>query len=163
MPDRPSVAIGEKVTFTVEGLDQYGSSVGLEAVAWEATAGVIDEHGVYTAGEEAGSFIVRASAAGIEGVAQVRVTSRDRDSDVGADDSGERPAGKALLRWSGQIPPQKWMNFYTKVVSRYASDPNLRLTVGFEVPVESDESSSREQDARTALRELGLNEDASVL
>ena len=73
-----------------------------------------------------------------------------------------RDSDKAVLRWSGTIPPQKWMNFYTKVVSKYASNPHLKLTVGFEVPVEGDEAGTREQDARTALRELGLSDDATA-
>ena len=31
------------------------------------------------------------------------------------------------------------MNFYTKVLSRFASSPNLRLEVSFEVPVDRDQ------------------------
>jgi hypothetical protein len=25
------------------------------------------------------------------------------------------------IQWIGEVPPQKWMNFYTKVVSKFAS------------------------------------------
>lgn len=35
--------------------------------------------------------------------------------------------------WTGEVPPQKWMNFYTKVPSRFAtvSGLNLTLTIDF--------------------------------
>src|SRR5208282_1504713 len=35
----------------------------------------------------------------------------------------------AVLHWSGDVPAQKWMNFYTKVLSRFATTKSLRLTV----------------------------------
>jgi hypothetical protein len=40
------------------------------------------------------------------------------------------------------------------------ANPDLRLTVDFEVPVDDTETRAREQEARTALRELGLDENA---
>ena len=39
----------------------------------------------------------------------------------------------AVLRWSGEVPAQKWMNFYTKVLSRFATTKSLRLTVAVDV------------------------------
>ncbi|WP_425482800.1 hypothetical protein [Caldichromatium japonicum] len=44
-----------------------------------------------------------------------------------------RPAKIAGIRWSGEVPPQKWMNFYTKVLSRFAATPGLKLTIAVEV------------------------------
>ena len=49
------------------------------------------------------------------------------------------------------------MNFYTKVVSKHAANPDLRLTVGFEVAVNEDEAPNRERETRAALRDLGLS------
>src|SRR3989442_9203024 len=40
------------------------------------------------------------------------------------------------LTWIGEIPPQKWMNFYTKVLSKFASARGLRLTLKVEVTPE---------------------------
>ncbi len=38
--------------------------------------------------------------------------------------------GKArALTWSGEVPAQKWMNFYTKVLAKFATSKGLRLTV----------------------------------
>jgi hypothetical protein len=60
------------------------------------------------------------------------------------------------IRWQGNVPPQKWMNFYTKVLSRFASTPGLQLAVSFEVPPESSVTKAQIEETRTALRELGL-------
>ena len=35
--------------------------------------------------------------------------------------------------WKGAVTPQKWMNFYTKVLSPLVSTPGLTLEVRFEV------------------------------
>jgi hypothetical protein len=50
------------------------------------------------------------------------------------------------------------MTFYTKVLSRFASTPGLKLTVSFEVPPESNVTKAQIEETGTALRELGLDE-----
>ena len=35
--------------------------------------------------------------------------------------------------WEGEIPAQKWMNFYTKVVSGFATGTGVKLTLRLEV------------------------------
>lgn len=63
------------------------------------------------------------------------------------------------LRWSGEVPAQKWMNFYTKVLSRFATTKDLRLTVSVEVSPEGGVSKQSIEETKTALRELGLGDD----
>jgi len=65
----------------------------------------------------------------------------------------------AALRWSGEVPSQKWMNFYTKVLSRFATTKNLRLTVAIEVAPDGGVSKQSIEETKTALRELGLKDD----
>lgn len=65
----------------------------------------------------------------------------------------------AVLCWSGEVPSQKWMNFYTKVLSRFATTKNLRLTVSVEVSPEGGVSKQSIEETKTALRELGLKDD----
>jgi len=65
----------------------------------------------------------------------------------------------AVLRWSGGVPSQKWMNFYTKVLSRFATTKNLRLTVSVEVSPDGGVSKQSMEETKTALRELGLKDD----
>jgi hypothetical protein len=65
----------------------------------------------------------------------------------------------AMLRWSGEVPHQKWMNFYTKVLSRFVTTKSLRLTVAVEVAPESGVSKQAIEETKTALRELGLKDE----
>jgi Protein of unknown function (DUF499) len=71
------------------------------------------------------------------------------------------PTSAAGLSWIGEIPPQKWMNFYTKVLSKFASARGLKLTVKVEVSPEGGVSKQKLDETKSALRELGLNDDVS--
>jgi hypothetical protein len=61
--------------------------------------------------------------------------------------------------WTGEITPQKWMNFYTKVLAKFASAAGLKLKVTVEVAPEAGVSDQKLQETKSALRELGLNDD----
>ena len=54
------------------------------------------------------------------------------------------------------------MNFYTKVLSRFAIGPGLRIRVDVEVTDESGISEQKVEETRVALRELGLDDDVRV-
>ena len=69
------------------------------------------------------------------------------------------PTSGAGLTWTGEVPPQKWMNFYTKVLSKFASAQSLRLTLKVEVSPEGGVSQQKLDETKSALRELGLNDD----
>jgi hypothetical protein len=68
----------------------------------------------------------------------------------------------SLLRWVGEVTPQKWMNFYTKVLSRFVTGGGLKLKVEIEVKSEDGVSQQKVEQTKVALRELGLNEDISA-
>jgi len=55
----------------------------------------------------------------------------------------------------------KWMNFYTKVLSKFASTRGLKLTLKVEVGPEGGVSQQKLDETKSALRELGLNDDVS--
>jgi hypothetical protein len=69
------------------------------------------------------------------------------------------PIPASGLAWTGEIPPQKWMNFYTKVLSKFASARGLKLTVKVEASPEGGVSKQKVEETKAALRELGLNDD----
>ncbi len=69
----------------------------------------------------------------------------------------------AGLAWSGEIPPQKWMNFYTKVLAKFAAGRGLKLTLGVEVKPDGGLSEQKLEETKAALRELGLNENLTPL
>jgi hypothetical protein len=64
--------------------------------------------------------------------------------------------------WSGVLPAQKWMNFYTKVLSSLVATPGLKLEVKFEVVAGEAVSDSKIEATKAALRELGLSEDVEL-
>jgi hypothetical protein len=74
-----------------------------------------------------------------------------------SEESGTQPELFAHIAWSGEIPPQKWMNFYTRVVSKFGSGAGVKLKVTLEVSPEGGTSKQKIEEAKTALRELGLD------
>ena len=79
----------------------------------------------------------------------------------GADAAGEPSPADSYrnLSWTGEVTHQKWMNFYTKILSKYAVGGNLRLKVSFDASPESGISSEQVEETKRALRDLGLNPD----
>ncbi len=68
------------------------------------------------------------------------------------------PQQKSELTWSGEIPSQKWMNFYTKFLTKLGVGNGLTLTVKVESRPEGGLSPQRLEEIRSALRELGLDD-----
>jgi hypothetical protein len=68
------------------------------------------------------------------------------------------PSTAAGLTWTGEIPAQKWMNFYTKVLSKFAGARGLKLTLKVEVSPDGGVSKQKLDETKSALRELGLND-----
>jgi hypothetical protein len=60
--------------------------------------------------------------------------------------------------WNGDIPHQKWMNFYTKVLSKFAATAGLKLTLRVEVAPAEGVSAQKAEETKVALRELGLKD-----
>lgn len=76
----------------------------------------------------------------------------------------EPPPGTEIagFHWEGEISPQKWMNFYTKVLSRFATGGGLKLTVSVDVEPPGGTTVSKAEETKVALRELGLSEDIAL-
>jgi hypothetical protein len=76
----------------------------------------------------------------------------------------EPPPGLEIsgFQWTGEVSPQKWMNFYTKVLSRFATAGGLTLTVTVDVDPPGGTTMSKAEETKVALRELGLPEDLSI-
>jgi hypothetical protein len=54
------------------------------------------------------------------------------------------------------------MNFYTKVLSKYATSPDLKLEVSFAAKVDREQADAKAGETKSALRELGLDDDVSA-
>lgn len=68
----------------------------------------------------------------------------------------------AGFTWTGEVSPQKWMNFYTKVLSRFATGGGLKLTVTVDIAPPGGTTVSKAEETKVALRELGLPEEVDV-
>jgi hypothetical protein len=139
-PNSIQLGRGDTQVFSIMGFDRDGKEVPLGQVNWTATGGTIDGSGLFAAGQEEGAFEVSAVSEGIRGSASVKVT-------------------KVCLSWSGEVPPQKWVNFYTRVLSKYALRKGLKLSVQVEV---SDASEGDKEEMRLALHELGLDDEVEI-
>ena len=155
-PEHVTLKVGEQAAFTCSGVDQYGQPISIGGVEWSATGGTVDGQGMFTAGDHGGAFTVKALCSGIETLAEVRITTADEPTPP------PPPAGARFVRWSGTVPPQKWMNFYTKVLSKFANSPDLKIEVSFEVKVDREPADSKAAETKTGLRELGLPDDVGL-
>jgi hypothetical protein len=149
----------EKASFSASGTDQYGQPVKLSSVTWHSTGGSIDSAGLYVAEGSPGQYTVKVESNGLEGIAEVRIVpdstpNPDNGGGKKKDDNYER---QPVICWEGTVPPQKWMNFYTKVLSRFASMPGLSIRVTFEVPADGEQAKAKIDEAKSGIKELGLD------
>jgi hypothetical protein len=155
-PSHASLKPGERQAFTVEVFDQYGQVFQGSDVEWSGTGGIIGKDAVYVAGLDAGFFGVHVVADALEGSVDVRISTTTESTAP----PPPQPAG--TIAWRGTIAPQKWMTFYTKVLTRFVNAPGLKVEISFEAPTKPEEAKTRVEDTKTALRELGLAEDVHV-
>ena len=66
------------------------------------------------------------------------------------------------FRWTGSIAPQKWMNFYTKILAPFAVTQGLELSLTVDVQPEGGVSKAKITEMKVALRELGMSEDVDI-
>lgn len=71
-------------------------------------------------------------------------------------------ASHAKILWSGVVPSQKWMSFYTKVLTRFATGAGLTLRVSVEIAPAEGVPQYKVDETRAALRELGLDDEVDV-
>ena len=58
--------------------------------------------------------------------------------------------------WSGAVAPQKWMNFYTRVLSKFTATEGLNLSIDVSFDVKGKIPAAKVDEVRMAIRELGL-------
>ena len=159
IPQTASLQPATTQRFMVRGLDQRGDEFGLPSDGMEfiATGGIIDHTGAFVAGDSEGTSTITAVFNGLSAIATVSVTQ------VGTHTSPTPPPpNRQKISWTGVVPPQKWMNYYTRVLSQYATEKDLKLTLAFEVSPEDGAATQKVEETKAALRELGLNDDITV-
>lgn len=163
-PNSVRLAPGDAATFRVEGRDQYGAAFPVGSVQWHATGGSVDASGKFSADTEPGAFSVIARCGRFEAAAEVRIAEPARGTGEGGagaqGDEGDE-AGQLLL-WSGNVPPQRWTQFYTRIISPFVASSGVRLKVHFEADAPGPEGEQALQRIRAALRDMGLDENAHL-
>jgi hypothetical protein len=139
-PQDAQIGPGKTQTFAAKGLDEDGLEVPLAKIDWSATGGTIDGKGVFQAGPEEGSFKVTATVEDVNGSATLTVK-------------------KLSPHWDGEIPHQKWTQFYNRILSKFAVRKGLKLMVAVDI---LDASEEEIEEMRAALRDLGLGDDVEV-
>ena len=151
-PERPMVQPGAHITFQAHGLDQHGRPMEVSGVTWSAKGGEVDDKGGFKTGPEEGEYLVEAVLGSLHAQTTV-VISEETTPPL-----PPPPTGIKGLKWSGEVPAQKWMNFYTKVLAKYATSGGLRVQVSFDIAPDGGLLPQRIEETKAALRELGLDD-----
>jgi hypothetical protein len=154
-PERPQVKPGACVTFQAKGFDQHGRPMAASPVKWAVRGGSDDGNGGFTAGQAEGEFFIEAVAGDLRAQTVVLISKQDH---VPPPPPPPPPPPTRGLRWSGEVPAQKWMNFYTKVLAKYATTGGLKVRVTFEVAPDGGLLPQRAEETKALLRELGLDD-----
>ena len=148
-----------KQTFMAKGVDQHGRDIEMGSVQWTATGGGIGSDGVFAAGEDEGNFIITAKAGAVTGIATVNIMKQPELPPL----EPKKPVGEPRkLAWSGEVVPQKWMNLYTKVLTKFVQSGNLKLKVSIEVTPPDGVTDQQIEETKAALKELGMNDDVQT-
>ena len=139
-PSEVVLGRGGSQVFTVKGYDPEGREIPLSRVVWSAGGGSIDERGFFQSGQEEGSFDVSASYGDLKSTA------------------------KAIIKgvnavWSGEVPHQRWSQFYNRVLMRHVMGKKLKLKVDVRL---EDVTAEDVEQMRIALQELGLDDDVQA-
>lgn len=94
------------------------------------------------------------AAAGTDSIAPVPPATTGATTTTTEATAGTLPG----FRWSGVLPAQKWMNFYTKVLSRFATGDGMKLTVTIDIAPTGGVPKSKVDETKVALMELGLSD-----
>lgn len=139
-PSDARMAPGKAQSFTAKGFDQYGQEVPLSHIEWAAMGGEINDQGVFQAGQEEGAFVVTVVAGDLKGTSKIVIK-------------------KVRAHWSGEVPHQKWSQFYTRVIMKHVVGNKLKLTIDMDLSDITDEDL---EQMRIALKELGLEDDVEL-
>lgn len=156
-PSHAHLEPGKKQTFMAKGLDQFGRDFEVGKVEWSATGGEIPKDGVFEAGKDEGNFLVIAKSGKVSGEATVSIGKEEEEPKP-----LPLPEKMGRLAWSGEVPAQKWMNFYTKVLTRFVKAGNLKINVTFDTSAEAGISDQQIEETKASLRELGLEDNVKT-
>lgn len=152
-PANATVQVEKQHQLQVDGYDQYGAPIEIGKREWKAAGGTITETGLFSAGPTAGAAEVSVKAGGRTAICQINIVEKVEKPDSAKAHS----SGQKFLQWNGEIPPQKWNQFFMKVLVKLTQIQGLKLKVNLEAPV-SNTDEQRIDEARSGLKDLGLED-----
>jgi hypothetical protein len=158
-PETVRLQPGSKQTFIAQGKDQRNDDFPVTDIQWSATGGEIDSNGVLTGPEDIGNFTVTAAVGEISATAKFSVVPAAKVGEKRAEYHAPPEVLPQGLQWSGEVTPQKWMNFYTRVLSTFGNSADFNLKIEVSFSIEGDITEQQQQQTKAALEELGLNSD----
>lgn len=156
IPTSATVQVGKQHQFQVDGYDQYDRPFDPGKRVWKAAGGTITESGLFTAGGAAGAAEVSVAAGGIAATCPISVVERAEPAPP------HQPSAQKTIQWSGDVPAQKWNQFYMKVLVKLAQAPGLKLNVKLEAQGSAAVDQAKLDDVRAGLKELGLGDDVTI-
>lgn len=156
IPSDVNIEPKKSYSFVAKGYDQHEDEINIGSIEWKASSGSISDAGVLTVEETEGTYKITANSNGISASATATVKKKDETNTL-PPVIPPNP-GKTKISWSGQIDKKKWNVFYTKVLAKFAANPNLTITVKFEVEEEGSGAEQKKEETKTALKELGLED-----
>ena len=139
---------GATASFIVRGFDQHGDDYPTREPHWSSSGGHVDGSGHFAA-ESPGFYTVTVEDSGRSAEAHVQVSTvvvQPRSAAGG-------------FSWSGQIPPQKWTQFYTRVLTKLVGKSGLEIRVQLRIPPDAGVSETGRDEVAVALHDLGLDDE----
>lgn len=72
------------------------------------------------------------------------------------------PAGPRKLKWGGDVAPQKWPNFYMKVLTKLVSGGDIKIRASTEATLKDAAADQQVEAIKSALRGLGLDDNVET-
>lgn len=154
-PASLTVEPGKSQGFLVQGIDQHSNPIEIKGITWEAQGGSIDKKGVFKAGDAEGNYKVTVFAENKTAYAEVIISKEKKPEQPKKKDDKDT---FTQITWSGEVQPQKWMNFYTKVLSKYVTTGELKISLNISIKKADGITKQAVDETKTALRELNLDD-----
>lgn len=151
IPKAVGLRPGAHHRFLVQGFDQHAREMPVPEVEWSATGGEISADGIFKAGSALGLATVSAVVGDLTGQAEVII----------GEDEGPGPSVVSIT-WQGNLPHQRWIEFYQKVLSVHAASGSVESHVRVDIRPSTGTREDVIGRLRASLKELGLPDDLEV-
>jgi hypothetical protein len=144
---------GEEIQIQAVGYDQFNEKFAIDNIEWSTSSGNISPDGLLESPDTECSLTVTATVFGIAGT----ITLYVQKEPVVKENQPPLTFGKRTIKWSGEVPPGKWMVFYNKVLSKQISKNGFKVLVSFQFELEGNDALDILDSIKFELNELGLD------